>query len=92
MTTVTLPSYTFLVMVLIIAILVGFFLIRNLMKLVINSVLGLLLLFFVNYFHMLEAVGKPDIPITPLTFLICLFGGIPGALLLIMLQLLNFPL
>jgi len=92
MTDVPLSSYTFLIMVLIVAILVGFFIIKNLMKLVINSVLGILLLFFVNYFHVLASVGKPDIPITPLTFLICLFGGIPGALLLIMLQLLNFPL
>lgn len=88
----SLSNYTLLVVILIVAIVVGFFLIKNLMKLVINSVLGLLLLFFVNYFHVLGAVGKPDVPITPLTFLICLFGGIPGALILIMLQLLNFPL
>jgi len=92
MVAVPLSNYTLLVVILIVAIVVGFFLIRNLMKLVINSVLGLLLLFFVNYFHVLGAVGKPDVPITPLTFLICLFGGIPGALILIMLQLLNFPL
>jgi pro-sigmaK processing inhibitor BofA len=92
MTDVPLSSYTFLIMVLIVAIVVGFFIIKNLMKLVINSILGLLLLFFVNYFHVLGAVGKPDIPINPLTFLICLFGGLPGALLLILLQLLNFPL
>jgi pro-sigmaK processing inhibitor BofA len=92
MTDVPLSSYTFLIMVLIVAILVGFFIIKNLMKLVINSILGLLLLFFINYFHILGYAGKPDIPITALTFLICVFGGIPGALLLIMLQLLNFPL
>ncbi len=92
MITGPLSNYTLLVVILIVAIVVGFFLIKNLMKLVINSVLGLLLLFFVNYFHVLGAVGKPDVPITPLTFLICLFGGIPGALILIMLQLLNFPL
>ncbi|MEI6841947.1 MAG: pro-sigmaK processing inhibitor BofA family protein [Methanomicrobiales archaeon] len=92
MITGPLSNYTLLVVILIVAIVVGFFLIKNLMKLVINSVLGLLLLFFVNYFHVLGAVGKPDVPLTPLTFLICLFGGIPGALILIMLQLLNFPL
>jgi len=91
MTDVPLSSYTFLITILIVAIVVGFFIIKNLMKLVINSVLGLLLLFFVNYFHVLGAVGKPDIPITPLTFLICLFGGIPGALVLILLQLAGFP-
>jgi len=87
-----LSSYMFLIIVLVVAILVGFFIIKNIVKLVVNSVLGLLLLFFVNYFHLLGSAGKPDIPITPLTFLICLFGGIPGALLLILLQLLNFPL
>ena len=92
MTDLPLSSYTFLIMVLIVAIVVGFFIIKNLMKLIINSILGLLLLFFVNYFHVLGAVGKSDIPINPLTFLICLFGGLPGALILILLQLLNFPL
>ena len=92
MTTLPSTGYVFLTVVLIVAILAGFFLIKNLPKLVINSVLGLLILVFVNYFHVLEAAGKPDIPLTPLTFLICLFGGIPGALLLVLLQLLNFPL
>jgi pro-sigmaK processing inhibitor BofA len=81
-----------LLMVLVVAVVMGFFVVKNIMKLVINSVLGLLLLFFVNYFHILGWVGKPDIPLNAVTFLICLFGGIPGALLLVLLQLLNVTL
>lgn len=92
MTDVPLSSYTFLITILIVAILVGFFIVKNLVKLVINSILGLILLFFVNYFDVLGLVGKPDIPITPLTFLVCVFGGVPGALILILLQLAGFPL
>jgi SigmaK-factor processing regulatory protein BofA len=87
-----LSGVTFLVLVLAVAVVIGIFVVKNIIKLVINSVLGLLILFFVNYFHILGLVGKPDIPINAVTFLICLFGGIPGALLLILLQLLGVTL
>ena len=78
-----------LIVVLIVAVAVGFFVIKNIIKLAINSVLGLILLFFVNYFHVMGWFGKPDIPINVISFLICLFGGIPGALLLILLDILG---
>jgi SigmaK-factor processing regulatory protein BofA len=83
---------TLLILVLVVAAVIGFFVVKNIVKLIVNSILGLVLLFFVNYFHMLGWVGKPDIPITAVTFLICLFGGVPGALLLILLQLLGVTL
>ena len=78
-----------LVIVLVVAAIIGFFVIKNIVKLAINSILGLLLLYFVNYFHIMTHFGKPDIPINIVSFLICLFGGVPGALLLILLDLMG---
>ncbi|HTY14393.1 MAG TPA: pro-sigmaK processing inhibitor BofA family protein [Methanoregulaceae archaeon] len=78
-----------LIIVLVVAAVVGFFVIKNIIKLAINSILGLILLYFVNYFHVMAYFGKPDIPINVVSFLICLFGGIPGALLLILLNIMG---
>ncbi len=81
-----------LVVVLVVAVIVGFFVIKNIIKLAINSILGLLLLYFVNYFHVMTWFGKPDIPINVVSFLICLFGGIPAALLLILLDIMGIAI
>ena len=78
-----------LIVVLVVAAVVGFFVVKNIIKLAINSILGLLLLYFINYFHVMTHFGKPDIPINVVSFLICLFGGIPGALLLVLLDLMG---
>jgi pro-sigmaK processing inhibitor BofA len=78
-----------LIVVLVVAVIVGFFVVKNIIKLAINSILGLLLLYFINYFHVMAQFGKPDIPINVVSFLICLFGGIPGALLLVLLDLMG---
>ena len=71
---------------------VAYFVLKNVVKLIINSILGLIILFLVNHFHVMSWVGKPDIAITWVTVLICALGGIPGALLLILLHLLGFSL
>ncbi|HNI42487.1 MAG TPA: pro-sigmaK processing inhibitor BofA family protein [Methanoregulaceae archaeon] len=63
------------------------FLLKDIVKIIINSILGLLLLFFINYFDLLGYVGRPDIPYTPVNILLCALGGIPGALIVIILQL-----
>jgi len=68
------------------------FILKDIVKIIINSVLGLLLVFFVNYFDLLGYVGKPDIPYTPVNLLLCALGGIPGALIVIILQLTGTPI
>ena len=67
------------------------FIVRDIGKIILNSFLGLLILFAVNYFDLLGYVGKPDIAYTPVTILLCALGGIPGALIIIILQLLGIP-
>ena len=69
---------------------VGYFIVKNLLTLVINSILGLITLFLVNSFHVMGLLGKPDIPLNWVSLLICALGGLPGALILILLQLLGY--
>lgn len=69
---------------------VMFFVLKDLVKIVINSILGLLILFFVNFFNLMEYVGRPPIEYNVANILLCVLGGIPGALLVIILQLLGY--
>jgi hypothetical protein len=73
----------------ILIVIVLFFFLKDLVKIVINSILGILILFGVNYFHLMEPLGRPDIPINIITVLLCILGGIPGAFLTIILHLLE---
>ena len=71
-----------LVLVLVVVAAAGFFVVKNIGKLIINSILGLLVLFLVNYFDIMALAGKPDIEINLISFLICALAGLPGALLM----------
>jgi inhibitor of the pro-sigma K processing machinery len=68
------------------------FILKDIIKIIINSILGILLLFFVNYFDLLGYVGRPDIPYTPVNILLCALGGVPGALIVIIIQLTGAPI
>jgi hypothetical protein len=80
-------TYNLLVFIVIAIIIIGvlFYVLKNIWILIINSILGLAILFIVNYFHLLGYLGKPDIAITPVSVIVCALGGIPGALILILL-------
>jgi len=67
------------------------FVLKDIVKIVINSILGLLVLFFVNYFDLMTYVGRPDIPYTPVNIILCALGGIPGTLIVIIMQLVGTP-
>ena len=59
------------------------FLLKNITKLLINSVIGVVLLFIFNYFNIF---GMGDIPISIGAVLVCALGGLPGFVLLIILN------
>jgi hypothetical protein len=63
------------------------FILKDIVKIVINSILGLLILFFVNYFDLMAYVGRSDIAYTPVNIILCALGGVPGALIVIIMQL-----
>jgi hypothetical protein len=67
------------------------FLFKRFSVLVLNAVTGLAVLFIVDYFHVTVMLGGSDIAITPATILICAFGGIPGAVIIIVFALLGVP-
>jgi inhibitor of the pro-sigma K processing machinery len=79
-----------LAFVLIVVILaIAYYLVKKLAVLVINAVLGLILLFFLNTFQVMQWVGKPDLGYSLATLIICGVGGLPGVLVLILLNILG---
>ncbi len=66
-----------------------FFVLKDITKLVINSILGLLTIFLVNIASIMDIIGRPDIPYSLVNVLLCILGGIPGALIVIILHLLG---
>jgi len=66
-----------------------FFLLKDITKLIINSILGLLVLFFMNLFNIMGSLGRPEIPYSLVNLLLCILGGIPGAIIVIVLHLIG---
>lgn len=76
--------------ILIVAILaIAYYLVKKLAVLVVNAVLGLLFLFVLNTLHVMQWVGKPDLGYSLATLIICGVGGLPGVLVLILLDILG---
>ena len=76
-----------LILVIIIFLAVAMFVVKNVVHLIINAIIGLVTLFIVNFFHLMQYAGKPDIGYDILTILICAIGGLPGAIIVIVLAL-----
>lgn len=76
-----------LAVIIIVAILaIAYYLIKKLAILVINAVLGLIFLFVLNSLHVMEWVGKTDLGYSFATLIICAVGGLPGVLILVLLD------
>ncbi|KUG14800.1 hypothetical protein ASZ90_015563 [hydrocarbon metagenome] len=78
-----------LIVVIVILLAVALFVVKNIVHLIINAVFGLITLFIVNFFHLMQYAGKPDIGYSIITVLICALGGLPGAILIIVLALIG---
>jgi inhibitor of the pro-sigma K processing machinery len=63
------------------------YLFKRLAILVVNAITGLVTLFVVNQFQLMSYFGAANIGITPATVIVCTFGGIPGAIVLVLLAL-----
>jgi glycopeptide antibiotics resistance protein len=73
----------------VIIIVIVWFLIKRLTALIVNAVLGLLLLVLINFLHLMQLIGKPDLGYDIATLLICTLGGVPGVLVLMLLSILG---
>jgi inhibitor of the pro-sigma K processing machinery len=74
-----------LVFIIILAALI-YYIAKQVMVLIINGVLGLLTLFFINFFQVMSWVGRPDLGYSLATILVCAVGGLAGAIILILLN------
>ncbi|NLM30588.1 MAG: sigmaK-factor processing regulatory BofA [Methanomicrobiales archaeon] len=70
-----------------------YYLMKKSLTLIINAIAGLITLWLLNFFGVLSSLfGVPDVQITLVTVIICALGGLPGALLIVILHLLGITL
>jgi hypothetical protein len=69
-----------------------YYLMKKFMTLIINAIAGLITLWLLNYFNVMAWFGAPDVQINLVTILVCALGGLPGALIVILLHLFGITL
>jgi inhibitor of the pro-sigma K processing machinery len=77
------------IMIIVAVVAIAYYLVKKFSVLLINAILGLILLFILNFFHMMNWVGKPDLGYRLATLLICAVGGLPGVVILVLLSILG---
>ncbi len=71
---------------------VVYYLVKKLSVLIANAVAGLILLVILNYLHVLQWMGRPDLGYDLPTVLICAVGGVPGVCILVLLDILGITI
>jgi hypothetical protein len=74
------------------AVAIAYYLVKKFAVLLVNAVLGLILLFFLNFFHVMTWLGRPDLGYGIPTLLICGIGGVPGVAILMLLSILGITI
>ena len=69
-----------------------YYLVKKFMVLVVNAILGIILLFLLNFLHVMQWMGKPDLGYDFATVLISALGGVPGVCILVLLNILGIAL
>ena len=64
-----------------------FYVLEDLVTLAINAIAGVIILFLINLFHIMNIFGKSDIPIDWITVLVSAIGGLVGVVIVIVLHL-----
>jgi hypothetical protein len=68
------------------------YLVKQVSALVVNAILGIICLFLLNFLHVMQWMGKPDLGWNLATVLICAIGGLPGVLILVLLNILGITI
>jgi hypothetical protein len=76
----------------ILIIVIVWYLVKKLAILVVNAVLGIICLFLFNFLHIMQWIGKTDLGYSLPTILISAIGGIPGVLILVLLNILGITI
>jgi hypothetical protein len=79
-------------LLIVVIIVIVWYLVKQLSALVVNAVLGLILLVLINFLHIMQWMGKPDLGYDVATILICAIGGVPGVLILVLLSILGISI
>jgi hypothetical protein len=69
-----------------------YYLVKKFMVLVVNAILGILMLFLLNFLHVMQWMEKPDLGYNFATVLISAIGGVPGVCILVLLNILGIAL
>jgi inhibitor of the pro-sigma K processing machinery len=77
------------IMVIVAVVAIAYYLVKKFSILLINAILGLIFLFILNFFHVMNWIGKPDLGYSLATLLICAVGGLPGVVILVLLSILG---
>jgi len=73
-------------------VIIVYFLVKNISILIINAILGLTALVILNYLHVMQWIGKPDLGYSIATIIICAVGGLPGVCVLVLLDILGITI
>jgi hypothetical protein len=71
---------------------VVYYLIKKFSVLLINAILGIIVLFLLNFFHVMRWMDKPDLGYSIATIIICAVGGLPGVCILVLLNILGITI
>ncbi|MDD1675036.1 MAG: pro-sigmaK processing inhibitor BofA family protein [Methanomicrobiales archaeon] len=71
----------------IIVLLILYYVIKKFVALVINAIVGVIVLFLLNVFHVMSLFGAPDLPIDWITVLVSAIGGLVGVVIVVVLHL-----
>jgi inhibitor of the pro-sigma K processing machinery len=77
------------IMIIVAVVAIAYYLVKKFSVLLINAILGLLVLFILNFFHMMNWIARPDLGYSLATLLICAVGGLPGVGILVLLSILG---
>ena len=80
------------IMIVVAVVAIAYYLVKKFSVLLINAVLGLLLLVILNFFHIMNWIGKPELGYSLATLLICSIGGLPGVVILVLLSILGITI
>jgi hypothetical protein len=69
-----------------------YYLVKQLSVVIANAVVGLILLIVLNFLHVMQWMGKPDLGYELATVLICAIGGVPGVCILVLLEILGITI
>jgi hypothetical protein len=64
-----------------------YYLLEDVLTLVVNAVVGVIVLFLLNLFHVMNLVGASDLPIDWITVLVSAIGGLAGVVIVVILHL-----